>query len=64
MLADELPNTRMACLESKQLDFSAQHDADWLYPPNVDPSDEETLVKLAVALRCQCCVFVLVKQVN
>jgi hypothetical protein len=35
--------------DARALSLEARRD-DWLYPPNVDPSDEETLVKLAVAL--------------
>ena len=35
--------------DAKAPSLEARSD-DWLYPPNVDPSDEETLVKLAVAL--------------
>ena len=38
-----------AGLEPKSLDFDSHRD-DWLYPPNVDPTDEETLLKLAVTL--------------
>ena len=37
--------------DAKRFDFESECD-DWLYPPNVDPSDEDTLTKLAIAIRC------------
>ena len=45
----ESPPHRTGLGDARALSLEARRD-DWLYPPNVDPSDEETLVKLAVAL--------------